>query len=387
MSYDLEVYLQQALRLNRAVERVGREDVSSTPTWSDSEGSGLSLVRRTKRMERHLCTADGPLIIDEDDDHVPEVVRAALLRVGWTVQISRPFDLTRTDTSVVERFARAVADKGDGVVYDPQLDEIVWPRSVKKLRDVPPRSKPDRDQHLALEWLFARHLTSADADTLLAVAEPRMPEAMPHRFGTFEPMQGRLERDGKAAFSALFDEDHFLFWKGKRPFQWGFVHLERGWGSALPQAERDARTPTLGGRKGVSPDSIRLEFEPGLATDERWLQALANLFRAVARELEPFFAGAYFHSGSFGLTGRYWLGIPPEPLWLTWVGKPYLRESPAKTPAGVERTDEYLFVSASDSPTDWETLRVRELPWDARLCRKGTQLEEELAAEVIPELH
>jgi hypothetical protein len=71
-----------------------------------------------------------------------------------------------------------------------------------------------------LEWLFARLLTSADADALLGVIEPRMPEAMPHRFGTFEPPQGTLERDGKAAFSALFDDVHHPFWKGKRPFQW-----------------------------------------------------------------------------------------------------------------------------------------------------------------------
>jgi hypothetical protein len=138
VSYDLEVYLQEELRLSRAVEGVGWEDVLPTAEWSDREGSGLSLARRTKRTERHLCTADGPLRIDEDDDHVPAAVRASLLSVGWTVQISRPFDLGRADASLVERFARAVAAEGEGVVYDPQLDEIVWPRSIKRLRDVPP---------------------------------------------------------------------------------------------------------------------------------------------------------------------------------------------------------------------------------------------------------
>jgi hypothetical protein len=389
MSYDLEVYLQGELPLSRAVESVGREDVVATAEWSDPEGSGLSLVRRTKRTERQLCTADGPLRIDEDDDHVPDAVRASLLSVGWTVQISRPFDLARTDASLVERFTRAVADEGKGVVYDPQLAKIVWPRNVKKLRDVPPASQPG-PEHVALEWLFARRLTSADADALLAVIEQRMPEAMPHRFGTFEPPQGRLERDGKAAFSALFDDVDDLFWKGKRPFQWGFVNLRRGWGSALTQAERDARTPTLGGRKGVSPDSIRMEFQPELATDERWLQAISSLFRAVARELKPFFAGGYLDRGSFEnpqhLAGAHWLGIPPEPLWLTWVGSPYLAELPTEIPARSERTDEFLFVSAGKSPKDREALRSGALAWEPRLRRTGTQLQEELAAAFIPEL-
>jgi hypothetical protein len=389
VSYDLEVYLQGELRLSRAVESVGLEDVLLTAEWSDREGSGLSLARRTKRTERHLCTADGPLRIDEDDDHVPAAVRASLLSVGWTVQISRPFDLGRADASLVARFARAVAAEGEGVVYDPQLDEIVWPRSIKKLREVPAASRPG-PEHLALEWLFARLLTSADADALLGVIEPRMPEAMPHRFGTFEPPQGKLERDGKAAFSALFDDVHDPFWKGKRPFQWGFVHLRRGWGSALTQAERDARTPTLGGRSGVSPDSIRMEFQPELATDERWLQAMTSLFRAVARELNPFFAGGYFARGSLEnphhLAGAYWLGIPPEPLWLTWVGMPYLAQLPTDIPARCERTDEFLFVAAGKSPKDREALRAGAVAWDPQLRRKGTQLQERLAAEFIPEL-
>ena len=80
MGYDLEVYAQEELRLNRAVESLGREDVGSTAEWGDTETSGLSLLRRTKRTERHLCTADGPLAIDEKSDDVPIQSEARLRR-------------------------------------------------------------------------------------------------------------------------------------------------------------------------------------------------------------------------------------------------------------------------------------------------------------------
>ena len=87
------------------------------------------------------------------------------------------------------------------MLYLPQKDEIVWPQSVQKLRSVP-RSAASVAGTLKLDLLFARRLTSSDARALLDVRRAWMPEAMPRRFDTFEPLQGRLERDGEGAFCA-----------------------------------------------------------------------------------------------------------------------------------------------------------------------------------------
>jgi hypothetical protein len=84
-----------------------------------------------------------------------------------------------------------------------------------------------------------------------------MPEAVPVRFGEYEPMQGRLERDGDDAFAALWDGDDMPFWRGRKPFTWGFVFLQRGMGAALPPHEREP----------LGTDELLLEFAPtGSAT-------------------------------------------------------------------------------------------------------------------------
>jgi hypothetical protein len=103
---------------------------------------------------------DGPLAAEDED--APPIVAAALLRVRWTVQISMPASRTRRDVEAVERFSRAVADNGRGVVYDPQADAIVWPRNPTKLRAVD--AVEHGDERVELQWLFARRLTATDGD-------------------------------------------------------------------------------------------------------------------------------------------------------------------------------------------------------------------------------
>ena len=150
-----------------------------------------------------------------------------------------------------------------------------------------------------------------------------MSEAVPVRFGEYEPMQGRPERDGDEAFATLWDGDGDMFWTGRRPFALGSIHSDRRVGAALAPEEREALFPVIGGRKAPRLDDIMLAFSPQVMDDSRWLDAIAALFRRVAEALGPFFAGAYHEKQRVALNRRHWLGIPDEPLWLAWVGAPY----------------------------------------------------------------
>src|SRR4051794_29809119 len=145
---------------------------------------------------------DGPLKVEEED--LPVVVARVLLTCRWIVQINMPSGLSKAALGRVERYARGLAESASGVVYDPQSDAVVWPRNLKRLRE-PAVSRDSEYEGAAveLEWLVNRRLRAADAGALLDILERRMPEAVPRRFGAYEPMQGRLERDGRAAFTAL----------------------------------------------------------------------------------------------------------------------------------------------------------------------------------------
>jgi hypothetical protein len=286
---------------------------------------------------------DGPMEA-EDEDAPPQVV-AALLSVRWTVQLSGH------DPKAVNRLARTIAEAGRGLVYDPQEDRIAWPRNPARLRKVETSRDTRRDDDdIQLHWLFARRLTSVDAHALLAVLRDAMPEAVPVRFGDHEPMQGRLDRDGDDAFAAFWDGTDMPFWRGAKPFEWGFVFLERGLGAALPPDRR----PALG------PDELELDFHPGVCDDARWLAAIERLLVRVAEALGPFFAYAHHEKQKVERAGD-WQGLPPEPLWLAWLGDAY-REAASSGP----------LIRAADRPDDFEALRRAPSPWPSELVRPAS---------------
>jgi hypothetical protein len=317
------------------------------------------------------CEVDGPLAAEDED--APPIVAAALLRVRWTVQISMPASRTRRDVKAVERFSRAVADSGRGVVYDPQADAIVWPRNPAKLRAVD--AVEHGDERVELQWLFARRLTAADAHALLAVLRDAIPEAVPVRFGDYEPMQGKLDRDGDDAFAALWDGESDPFWNGRPPVEYGFVGLHRGFGAALPPAEREALIPTVAGRRAIAAHELSIEFFASVAGDPRWLDAIVALFARVADELGAFFAGAFHNEREVALNGRFWLGLPPDALWLAWLGPAY-REAIGKGP----------LLRAADRPDDFRAIKRARPAWPKELVRRGDQLDVRRAAATIPAL-
>jgi len=328
--------------------------------------------------------ADGPFEVEDED--LPAVVAPVLLTCRWTVQISFPAGLSSKDLKGVERFARGLAEASGGVLYNPQSDDIVWPRGTSRLRE-PGATRDDdysnEETELRLEWLLGRGLTSSDGDALLDILERRMPEALPRRFGLFEPLQGRLERDGRGEFTALWNADETVAWKGTRPFDWGFASPSRGWGSALTPEERIERTPVIAGHKAPAIDSVELSFQADVAEDPRWCDALAEVFGQVATVLSPFFAAAFMRLDEnfqeVHLMGRHWLGIPDAPFWLVWVGEEYCRLLRRTLPPRVQRI--------AVQPTDFEALRRNAISWPAELVRQSAdQHDLRSAAAVIPEL-
>ncbi len=388
MSYDLAVFCSSRPELESAL-RPDAPALLVTGDVAPANGS-VALARRVRGRDEHLCVIDGPFEIEDED--APEEVATVLLVCAWTVQINLPTVLPNAAFKVVERIARRIADSGDGVLFDPQRGEIVWPRNTKRLRELPKRTSSD-ETRVELEWLVARHLTAEDAHALLAVLRSVTPEAVPNRFGDFEPMQGRLDRDGDQAFAQMWDGTTMAFWNGRFPFDHGYVSLSRGWGSALSPQEREARRPVLGGRKAIDVDAVSFEFRPEVIDDERWLALLTRLFVTVARQLGCFFAGSYVRPDRRGetmisLRGRYWLGLPDDmDLWLAWIGSAYRSFLPrAATGATVTDFGDGVLLQLGKNPQAWNDLESNKLDWPRELLRRGTQLDEPQAAPVIPAL-
>lgn len=153
----------------------------------------------------------------------------------------------------------------------------------------------------------------------LTAAREHLPDAVPRRFGAYEPLRGRLATDGEQGLVRAYAQaDPLLFLAGTPPV----FHASLDPGS-------DAK-----GRGGVSAHTMHAELSPSDERVRRFALALTHpamlylsasveggetldgdtLYGPGDRPAEPFLAPL-----------GHWLGLPPAPPAWCWFGPAYER--------------------------------------------------------------
>ncbi|MFT4088501.1 MAG: hypothetical protein QM658_15365 [Gordonia sp. (in: high G+C Gram-positive bacteria)] len=313
MSYDLDVYTRTSLsqeRFRDLVEGIRGLDV-------DQLSDGFATVVRGARRT-YSFTVEGPWTIDGDD--VPTEITGAVLgaRFQWSVLVegSDPKEVPHA-----VRFSRRLAESLDGAVYDKQ-DDSVWSRS--KSRSVARPTRDERTDVVGVHFYCLRDDVVADPARLyLDVVRRHLPEASPHRFGEWEPFQGRYEEVGADGFDAA-------------------------WLSATGTLHFSGRAPVFGGSLSAGPAALRpprfwtlsLTLQRSSLDDAAWRDALRRTVIELSDRLPAFYATAEVTRGHLWRGRTLWSdrttesavlpirqsfcnGLSPTPVWWTWLGEPY----------------------------------------------------------------
>lgn len=340
--------------------------------------------------EDHYFTVDGPFQVEIDD--LEEQVIASVLDPHWLTQISVPAAASKTDLKLAKQLAIHIAETYNGSVYDPQLDQVVWPRKTHR-RFVAP-TQEERIRLVGLDWYLPYVQSSPETAKLLLQTLRRLcPEALPTRFGTFEPLQHRMDQNGES-FLSVWEEvsrveyGDMFFWKSKSPFYGGHISFP------------DQREPSKVGAKRAIHMSIDIDGR-ALDTEPAWCETVVKLFGELARKLRAFYGLGYVQrnviarrtilldgksEGSPTLPGGWWLGLPPAPTWLAWFGAGYrnaLEESLNDRQS--LNTPEGILLRLGDTPLDRDQLNgiFPVLPQSLFASWDGNQFQ---PAPVIPEL-
>jgi hypothetical protein len=188
--------------------------------------------------------------------------------------------------------------------------------------------REERVDVLRLQWYVDNRREPSDVpERWLALCREHLPQALPHRFGAAEPLRGRLDRDGDAAFVRAYAEADVLLFMAGEP-------------------------PCLGGSLGTPRRSVRIGPMTTHQLDVCLDTALSDpgvraLFESAAEEFGTVFASASVRRELLW-TGRTlvvdrpdpaeqpflaplgeWLGLPPRPPLWAWFGPGYRRLVPA----------------------------------------------------------
>ncbi|TMI29511.1 hypothetical protein E6H29_11205 [Candidatus Bathyarchaeota archaeon] len=310
------------------------------------------------RKERNALVASfeiwGPSKAESED--LEESVVSIVQPPRWVTQISVPAGGEKDDRTSAEELARYISERCTGVVYDPQVAAVTWP----KVSDQRPsmRSQKERIRLVKLDWYLPKGQASESmAHTLLRYLREICPEALPVRFGSYEPLQGRIFQCKSPCFAGQ------IF---------------------TPRRNVVKESPIL------QEVHVSLDFDGRvLQTKGEWCDKIVTLFGELAKYLKAFYACAYIERGviasrrGLGYDGESehyplprgrWVGVPSTPTWLSWFGGPYksLVEESLKG-AGCESSPEGILVRIGPWPMDLDELQGKMVRLPDELVAKMEQ--------------
>ncbi|MFK0009702.1 hypothetical protein ACIQTZ_21880 [Paenarthrobacter sp. NPDC090520] len=235
---------------------------------------------------------------------------------------------------------------------------MATPKTEKKQR--PRTEQPRVRNEVWLDWILLEEDLPVDfLKRNLGLAQEILSEALPVRFGKYEPLQFRFDSSGENGFIDEFYNDESngwdIYYKNPPPVTYGKIEAHK-----------------LG--RGIPFTRITLVVDGHALADKELRSALRQFFLAVATELGAVYASAEVERDqdmqrrpSFRLPPEQWVGFPPYPLWWVWAG-PRLAPEIGKFlgPEATERSGG-LYRSFSDAPLDRrqlaEKLGAQNLPW------------------------
>lgn len=355
MSYDLLVYSARGLTLSDLEELVEASPslaIGESRPASEGEPAFLMVARGQRRT--YCFTVEGLWELDPED--VPVEVTAAVLGPRFLYQVISEGTEEDAATAHAVRFARKLAKEAGGAVYDVQTGEV-WPKKSAR-SPVPPRKEMQTDI-VEVQW----HIPAVDcpkdlAARFLEVAHRYLPEALPRRYGVYEPFQGRFEKDG---------DEGFLGYCASRP---GSIVLHTG---TYPVGLGMIELPEFRRQMGVV--SLTLDREP-LKAGGPWLNALQKLFVEFCLESKCAFGSAevlrnYTWTSRWFASNRSsekaavpsyfgkWTGLPAYPQWLAWYGPDYAELIGPHLHGKTERHQQALLHSWGDLPQSRDELLHR----------------------------
>jgi len=326
-----------------------------------ADKGNLTAESRGLFRHKHIFVLSGP----DPAEHVdlPYPVQQVLQGRAFLLEMNLPWGLDEKDMSRAFALCEHLARECDGAVFDPQEDRLRYP----VVPDKPTRREPVLTpiRQLTLEWYFQASEAN-NASRFLETTRRIWPEAVPTRFGQYEPLRFKMaDADGEDAFLDLWQPGNSsFFWKAKKPVFGGSIFWS------------PSREPPDGARPKVT---LSLDVNAtAIETDQAMCDRAVDLFAAVAEDLGPFFGAGYVTrgvlAGSRGaqwygqgtenfsadwISGPWWLGLPIKPTWLTWYGEPY-RDLVTASLDGLSASRERgLLVRLGPTPLDTEQLRGR----------------------------
>ncbi|MCM3068245.1 hypothetical protein M3568_18110 [Priestia flexa] len=245
-------------------------------------------------------------IIEED---IPEEVYGKLPGISYFTEIIlEPIDAPKRALQILNKIVKILAKSAHGIIFDVQKGTISFPSGVKRLENIPLKEDPSTIQ---MSWWFLNDykFKNDGFKKFLDLIESMIPEAMPKRYGLYEPPQFKLTDKGKEHFIQFSSENLYeeVVWYPSKPF----THI----GMSIP----DKAGPTSLGYRSCY---IEMHFLEEVMKQPGWALEIKRFWLESSKLLNPFFSE--IRRGRSPVCSWWWRGIPKNLGFATLLGEPYI---------------------------------------------------------------
>ena len=310
MSYDLKIWSSSKLQEgNRLLADAG---------YVNNEGI---LVREGPGWQVLIAK---PVTVEAED--IPDVIMQSLPGISYMTDINiepilAPDKIKKETLSL----CIALAKEMKGLVEDPQEGSLKLASGIKKFSYG--NSKGKDKSLISLIWYFGDILfyQSDKIDQFVNLLERYMPDALPRRYGEYEPPQYKYGETGKEHLIEFLKKELSPVWYATKPFTHLFI--------SVPDIEKEMQEHLNSNliNKDINPESfygkaqskyrcgkIELQMLKEVFLQADWNLALKRLFLEMSKLLNPFYGEIieekpYMYMQKNGLVRSWWWrGIPRD---------------------------------------------------------------------------
>ena len=347
MSYDIEVW---------SVRPIDSSVFAPPERWGQE---GSQWVYTGQKWQIVVGHSDKNRILPED---IPQEVAKALPGIQYLTGINLEGVATKEAARLLQSTADRIARSTHGVVLDQQEGSIRTPSGIKRFM---PPAKRDSISVLCLSWWFLESplLTPSGREAFLNLLEQMLPEALPKRYGQYEPPQHLYAETGKSHL--------FQFWNDH-------LHETTVWYSHRPVVSFHAGFPNpLGaGKRGFRANTLQIMVDADVLIQPGWPEGLRRFWQKTSLLIKPFYGDVRILNGLFMGRGTiaygrgseshpvgswWWRGIPSHLGKAVVLGDSYQRLWPAFVSAAT-LVDGLAFLSSPDWGAEGELSEQIKVP-------------------------
>jgi len=278
MSYDIEIWSQNKLILS---------DLDLDDSW-EILGDGFQY-----QSKKWLISCNANSRCEEED--IPEEILPLVPSISYLNNLSvQPIHAPKTAISKAKGIAKLIGMKTIGVVYDKQIDKILLPKGFKRYKAIKTQTE-ERISRLSLIWYMreSSEMTYDDLYSFLKYLERILPEALPKRYGDYEPPQFKLINQGF---------DHFCKFLHKSILDGESII----WYPSKPVLSITMAAGSSNNRLGVTFPYFEIEFDARILRDQSWSSLIQKLWRTISHKLNPFYGEVRFLKNAIASRTTYW---------------------------------------------------------------------------------